>query len=905
MASLTGSTIASSYLTLLKLTSAALGADASAKYIEDAAGTDSALSISTTRVGIGTASPDRSLHVSTGSAGTVTGNANAPLVLETAGDTNIQLLAPNTSDEFILFGSNSGNRTYIQVDLSATAANESFQIYTNSALAFKLDSNSRISLSNNDSGGTGGLGSTSGNTVLGYLAGQSIESGCTDNTFIGHGVSDASMDDAIKNTGVGAGALSALTTGDENIAVGYGAGNAMTTAVKNVLIGSEAGASIETSTSGNVAIGYQAGSSIANSNAHYNVIIGKSAGTGGSATMTECIIIGESAMNSTAANAHTGVIAIGREALTSLTSGGNNFAIGYNAGKGLTTAQQNLAIGREALENHVLGESNIAIGYLAMGDTGAGSSSHDSDHNLFIGLVSGGGSWADVKSEFNVGVGNYTLDGALSGALNNVAVGYGALTDLTQGDENVAVGYAAGADLTIGRYNTAFGTDALRVETVGDGSVAFGHNALKGQISDVNNESTKNTGLGYQTGYTNVTGTGNTYVGWRAGFGGSGSESNNTAVGVSALAAVTSGTGNIAVGYAALDALTDGNYNIGIGGNALGASVDGDFNIAIGDDSLKSFEHSDGAGNNVCVGFHTGQFATTAENSVFIGKNAAQGITETKLTGNNNTAIGYESAVLLQGAAQSNTLLGSQAGTSMTTGSYNTAIGTRALVENQAGHQNVAIGWSAGEHDNDGADVASPDNCVAIGYGSKFETTTPDNEIVIGHDANGKGDNTVVLGDDNITAVYMSEDSGATVHCAAVQIADGGNIGSASDTDAMAITAAGSVLFNTISYGSSQQITVANNTTQTITVTNKRVFLYNTHSGAQIQDIAFASNVGGIGAQVFFQLDNSSSQAVTFNEGGNIALSGTTSGLNGKLNGVLVMFYDGAKWLEQSYTALD
>ena len=63
MAALTGSTIASSYLTLLKLTSAALGADASAKYIEDAAGTDSALSISTTRVGIGTSSPSAELNV--------------------------------------------------------------------------------------------------------------------------------------------------------------------------------------------------------------------------------------------------------------------------------------------------------------------------------------------------------------------------------------------------------------------------------------------------------------------------------------------------------------------------------------------------------------------------------------------------------------------------------------------------------------------------------------------------------------------------------------------------------------------------------------------------------------------------------------------------------------------------
>jgi len=67
MASLTGSSVASTYTTLLKLTTASLGADASAKYIEDAGGTDSALSLSTTRVGIGTATPAVKLEVSAAS----------------------------------------------------------------------------------------------------------------------------------------------------------------------------------------------------------------------------------------------------------------------------------------------------------------------------------------------------------------------------------------------------------------------------------------------------------------------------------------------------------------------------------------------------------------------------------------------------------------------------------------------------------------------------------------------------------------------------------------------------------------------------------------------------------------------------------------------------------------------
>jgi len=60
---LTGSTIASTYLKLLRINSDTMGADATASYIQDSADTDSALSISTTRVGIGNAAPASVLHL--------------------------------------------------------------------------------------------------------------------------------------------------------------------------------------------------------------------------------------------------------------------------------------------------------------------------------------------------------------------------------------------------------------------------------------------------------------------------------------------------------------------------------------------------------------------------------------------------------------------------------------------------------------------------------------------------------------------------------------------------------------------------------------------------------------------------------------------------------------------------
>jgi len=66
---LTGSTISSTYLKLLRANSDTMGADATASYIQDSADTDSVLSISTTRVGIGNAAPDSLLEIQQGSSG--------------------------------------------------------------------------------------------------------------------------------------------------------------------------------------------------------------------------------------------------------------------------------------------------------------------------------------------------------------------------------------------------------------------------------------------------------------------------------------------------------------------------------------------------------------------------------------------------------------------------------------------------------------------------------------------------------------------------------------------------------------------------------------------------------------------------------------------------------------------
>ena len=66
MADLTGTTPADTYKSLLQIGDATNGVDATAKYIEDGEGTNSALAISTTEVGIGTDDPSTTLHAKKG-----------------------------------------------------------------------------------------------------------------------------------------------------------------------------------------------------------------------------------------------------------------------------------------------------------------------------------------------------------------------------------------------------------------------------------------------------------------------------------------------------------------------------------------------------------------------------------------------------------------------------------------------------------------------------------------------------------------------------------------------------------------------------------------------------------------------------------------------------------------------
>ena len=196
-------------------------------------------------------------------------------------------------------------------------------------------------------------------------------------------------------------------------------------------------------------------------------------------------------------------------------------------------------------------------------------------------------------------------------------------------------------------------------------------------------------------------------------------------MGAYALKEITTGTGNVAVGYQCLNALTTGLYNTAVGYQALSTSVDGDSNSAFGYLALTNYEGADTQGNNSVFGYLAGQFVSTGENNTFLGSYAGLGDTSTRLTGSSNTAVGFNAGSTLQGAAANNTLLGRSAGDVI-----------------QAGTNNTCIGMNTDPSAHGGT-----------------------NQTVVGYATTGVADDSVTLGNADVTAVYMASDSGATIHC--------------------------------------------------------------------------------------------------------------------------------------------
>jgi hypothetical protein len=286
-----------------------------------------------------------------------------------------------------------------------------------------------------------------------------------------------------------------------------------------------------------------------------------------------------------------------------------------------------------------------------------------------------------------------------------------ALTAIATGGNNTVMGVCAGDAVTVGSGSVFLGYYAGSTVTTGNNNIAVGNDAMNGAVTTGDN----NIAIGASAGdaLTSAAGT--------------------IAIGTNALGALTTGTGNIAIGYSALDANTIGTQNTAVGYQSLTTNIDGSANTAFGYNSLQYFEADTvNHGHNTSVGYYAGRYISTGTHNTFIGSYSGTGISGTKLEGNLNATLGFESGLLLQGAAAYNTCIGARAGDVITTGTTNTC----------------------------------------VGYAADTDDATATNQIVIGYSTTGHGDNIAVIGNASCTAWHPADDNGVALGSSSYRFSD-------------------------------------------------------------------------------------------------------------------------------------
>lgn len=179
-------------------------------------------------------------------------------------------------------------------------------------------------------------------------------------------------------------------------------------------------------------------------------------------------------------------VAVGNNALYSLTDGFANIALGYKSQYSNTTANYNTAVGYFALESSIVGNDNIAIGARALEDSTNG------DFNTAVGTYSLSN---NINGDYNVTLGAHSMSGSTGGS-RNTALGYYALGFVT-GNNNVALGYQAGNNLTTGANNILIGYDIDAASSTNSNTLNIGNLIFGTGIDGVDaNLSSGNIGIG-------------------------------------------------------------------------------------------------------------------------------------------------------------------------------------------------------------------------------------------------------------------------------------------------------------------------------------------------------------------------------------------------------------------------
>lgn len=383
---------------------------------------------------------------------------------------------------------------------------------------------------------------------------------------------------------------------------------------------------------------------------------------------------------------------------TKVTAGQIDMGSAISIGNTSVATTYDVTIGESSGSTGTLGY-NVAIGFNAM-DTPAG------DHNVALGTYAGSAltrtGATDAKRNLLLG---YHTGIIMSTASYNTCIGSDAGAAITTGGYNVFVGFEAdGAATTnnqiaIGRATKSYGQYAV---AIGADCNACGFDVSLGYEAGSSDTLGRNVAIGAETG-TSASGAGNVSIGSFAGNNlartGASDAQYNTFIGYGAGETATTAVGNIAIGYnsAVGGAL---NYQVAMG---YAATANGADAIAIGRNAyskagLISIGYGAGSSavrddsHNICIGTNSGNTMgdyAGAFYNVLIGTNAGTALT----SGGYTVCMGYNAGLAIS-TGSTNACLGYQAGNSITTGSYNTCVGPDSDAVAASNNQ-TAIGYQA------------------------------------------------------------------------------------------------------------------------------------------------------------------------------------------------------------------
>ena len=601
------------------------------------------------------------------------------------------------------------------------------------------------------------------NASLGYSSLQANTTGQS-NTSIGFNSLFANTT-GNANTSVGRSSMNLNTSGDDNTAVGVDSLTSNTTGDQNTAVGHN---TLETNTTGtyNTALGVNAVASSAN--ATNQIIIGYNAVGTGDNTVT----IGNTSITATHLK---GILVLddagGTPDATTFLRGDNSWAV--PAGGGSTNPAGS--------DTQVQYNDSSAFGAGAFFTT---NKSSKVDVKYELGLVgdtinhgllklyceAGTAHYVGLKGPNHSGGSTYTLQ--LPNALPNVA------NQILESDATGTLSwiptpsgggtYTPGTGLSLS--GTAFNANVDGIQAVTpNASSATASRTYNVQVDDAdnlvvnvpwaggsslwtavgtdvynNNYATgaavigKNTAASDATAALEISGRisqvdlGNsTFFGYLAGVSDNLSNNRNTGIGWSTLSSNTNGSLNTAVGYSALSSTSTGGSNTAIGYESL-------LNLTI-------------ANNNTAIGKDALRVNQTSSNNTAIGSGALKSV-----TGSSNVGVGYRA---LDGGTScfNNTCIGDYSLLSCTSSPNNAVFGNSAMENMVAGSgNNVAMGLAAGSNFTGAVNpLTQCERSIFIGSQTKSKANNSINEIVIGTEAIGKGDNTVVLGNDSVTETHL------------------------------------------------------------------------------------------------------------------------------------------------------